>query len=289
MNFEIITDSSANLPDEVIREAGIRIASLTFLVDGVEYRSYDEGVKSDLGRFYEMMRNGKVIQTSLVNTGQFVQIMEPLLKEGKDILYIGFSSALSGTYQSAVTAAELLKEDYPERRIVTVDSLSASLGQGLLVWSAAQKRKAGSSLEETAEWVKENRLRMRHHFTVDDLMFLKRGGRISATSAMLGTMLNIKPTLKMDDEGRLAVIGKVRGRRHSLKGLVDELREHAVDIEDQTIAISHGDCLDEARYVEEQIRSFCQPRDILINIIDPVIGAHSGPGTMALFFLGQHR
>jgi len=289
MNFEIITDTSANLPDEMIRELGIRIASLTFLVDGVEYKSYEAGQKSDLGKFYEMMRNGQVIQTSLVNTGEFVQIMEPLLKEGKDILYIGFSSALSGTYQSAVTAAELLKEDYPDRKIITVDSLSASLGQGLLVYYAAQMRKAGSSLEETAEWVKENRLKMRHHFTVDDLMFLKRGGRIPTASAMIGTMLNIKPMLHMDDEGKLTVIGKVRGRRQSLKGLVEHLREHAVNIEEQTIAISHGDCIDDARYVEEQIRAICNPRQILIHIIDPVIGAHSGPGTMALFFFGEHR
>jgi len=289
MNFEIITDSSGNMPEELIRKWNIRVASLTFLVDGVEYRSYDEGQKSDLGKFYEMMRNGQVIQTSLVNTGQFVQLMEPMLKEGKDILYIGFSSALSGTYQSAVTAAELLKGDYPERTIITLDSLSASLGQGLLVYYAAQLRQTGSTLEETAEWVTVNRLKMRHHFTVDDLMFLKRGGRIPAASAMIGTLLNIKPMLHMDNEGRLSVIGKVRGRRQSLKGLVEQLREHAVQIDEQTIAITHGDCLDDARYVEEQIRAFCNPREILIHIVDPVIGAHSGPGTMALFFLGKHR
>jgi len=187
MNFEIITDSSANLSDELIRKYGIRIASLTFLVEGVEYRSYDEDKKTDLGKFYEMMRNGQVIKTSLVNTGQFVELMEPILKEGKDILYIGMSSALSGTYQSGVTAAELLAEEYPDRKIITVDSLSASLGQGLLVIYAAQLRDAGRTLAETAEWVMASRLKMRHHFTVDDLMFLKRGGRISATSAMVGT------------------------------------------------------------------------------------------------------
>jgi len=289
MNFEIITDSSANLSDELIRKYGIRIASLTFLVEGVEYRSYDEDKKTDLGKFYEMMRNDQVIKTSLVNTGQFVELMEPILKEGKDILYIGMSSALSGTYQSGVTAAELLAEEYPDRKIITVDSLSASLGQGLLVIYAAQLRDAGRTLAETAEWVMESRLKMRHHFTVDDLMFLKRGGRISATSAMVGTLLSIKPMLHMDDAGKLSVIGKVRGRRQSLKGLVEQLREHAVQIEEQTIAITHGDCLEDARYVEEQIRAFCNPREILIHIVDPVIGAHSGPGTMALFFMGENR
>lgn len=289
MSFEIVTDSSANLPEELIRQLGIKVISLSFIIDGEEVMSYSEESETDLRKFYTAMREGKTIQTSLVSTGRFMELFEPLLKMDRDILYIGMSSALSGTYQSGVAAANALKEAYAERKITTVDSLSASLGQGLLVYHAARMREEGRSIDETASWVMEHRLKMRHHFTVDDLMFLRRGGRIPAASAIIGTLLTIKPMLIMDDSGRLTVVGKVRGRRNSLKELTESIKQHAVDIEDQIIAITHGDCPEEAAYVEDLIRSRYTPRDVIVHLVDPVLGAHAGPGTMALFFMGQDR
>lgn len=289
MSFEIVTDSSANLPEELIRQLGIKVISLSFIIDGEEVMSYSEERETDLGEFYMAMREGKTIQTSLVNTGRFMELFEPMLKMGRDILYIGMSSALSGTYQSGAAAANALKEEYAERKITTVDSLSASLGQGLLVHHAAKMREEGRSIDETASWITENRLRMRHHFTVDDLMFLRRGGRVPAASAIIGTLLKIKPMLIMDDSGRLTVVDKVRGRRNSLKELTEQIEQHAVDIEDQLIALTHGDCPEEAAYVEELIRSRYAPRDVIVHLVDPVLGAHAGPGTMALFFMGQDR
>lgn len=289
MSFEIVTDSSANLPEEQIRQLGIHLVSLSFIVNGQEYKSYSKNEQTDLSKFYTMMREGSVIQTSLVNTGHFIQLFEPILSQGRDILYIGMSSALSGTYQSGLAAAKALQEDYPERRIIAIDSLSASLGQGLLVYYAAQMRAEGRSLAETASWIDDNRLRMRHHFTVDDLMFLRRGGRIPAASAIIGTLLSIKPMLVMNDSGELTVVGRVRGRRPSLKALADQLSFHAIDIDQQIIAITHGDSLEDAVYLEELIRARHQPRDVLVHVVDPVLGAHAGPGTMALFFLGKDR
>jgi len=190
MSFEIVTDSSANLPENLIREFEIKIVSLSFFVDNDEYLSYKENQSTDISQFYKMMRSGKVIKTSLVNVEKFIDSFEKYLSQGKDILYISMSSGISGTYNSSVLAVNTLKEKYPDRKIITVDSLSVSLGQGLLVYQAALMKNSGKNIYEIEDWILENRLKMEHHFTVDDLMFLKRGGRISTTVAVFGSVLN---------------------------------------------------------------------------------------------------
>ena len=235
------------------------------------------------------MRSKENVKTSHISPALCTELFEGLLREGKDVLFLGFSSALSGTYETAERAMNELREKYPERKMYCVDTLSASLGQGLLVTYAAKKREEGLSIDETYRWVMDNRLHLCHWFTVDDLFFLKRGGRVNAATAILGSMLGIKPVLHMDDEGRLIHVTKARGRRASLDMLVRKMEELAIEPEKQTIYISHGDCVEDAEYVAGLIRDKWGNRDILIHYVDPVIGAHSGPGTVALFFMGVHR
>ena len=235
-----------------------------------------------------MMRSGKVIKTSLINEDTFIKNFEKYLREGHDILYIGMTSGISGTYNASVLASDSLKEMYPDRRIVTIDSLSVSLGLGLLVYYAALLKEKGKSIDEIKEWIEENKLKMRHQFTVEDLMFLKRGGRIPTTVAIIGSVLNIKPLLKVDKTGILVNIGKARGRKNSLDKIFETL-ECAEDIENQYIGITHGDCIDDVNYLVNKIKEKYKPKDIIINYVDPVIGAHSGPGTMALFFLAKDK
>ncbi len=289
MSFELITDSCANLTEAQIEELDLHIVSMLFQIGGEECVSYVKGQHTDLKQFYDRMRNKEKVTTSQVNSETFVDMMEPMLKEGKDVLYIAFSSALSGTCQSAHIAADSLQEQYPDRKILVVDSLAASMGEGLLVYYAAQLRREGKSIEEVAAWVEENRLRCCHWFTVDDLFFLHRGGRVSSASAVLGTMLGVKPVLHVDDEGRLILMGKVRGRKKSLEQLVDKLVETIENPEEQVIFISHGDVPEDAAYVESLVREKYGVKDVVINCIDPVIGGHSGPGTVALFFMGSKR
>lgn len=288
MAFEIITDSSANLTDDLISKFNIKIVSLSFFVDDEEYMSYKENEKTDISKFYKMMRSGKVIKTSLVNESKFRESFEKYLKEGKDILYIGMSSGISGTYNASVLAANSLKEKYPDRNIVVIDSLSVSLGQGLLVYYAANMKESGCSIDEIKNWLLLNRLKMQHKFTVDDLMFLKRGGRISATVAVVGSMLNIKPLLKVNDSGALVTEGKARGRKKSLDFLFDSL-ENAYDLENQVLGITHGDCIEDVNYLVDKIKLKYNNKNIIINYVDPVVGAHSGPGTLALFFMADNQ
>lgn len=287
--FEIVTDSSANLTDELIEQYQLPILSLTVRVEGQEYVSYVKGRKSDIKPIYDKMRQKKPVETSAANPGQCHDIFEELLKAGKDLLYIGFSSGLSGTYQTASMQLEDLRGKYPERKIRHVDSLAASMGEGLLVWHACRLREQGKSLDEVYQWVLENRLHLCHWFTVDDLFHLKRGGRISAATAVAGTMLGIKPVMHVDDEGHLVAVGKVKGRRASLNALVDHMEQTAIDPARQMIFISHGDCLEDAQYVEQEVKRRMGVQQVMINYVDPVIGAHSGPGTVALFFLGTKR
>ena len=289
MNYEIVTDSSANLTEELIEEYGIHIISLFFIIDDEEYSSYKKGEKTDISQFYEMMRNGKTMSTSTINMSACEEVFESILSKGKDVLYLGFSSALSGTFNTASIMAEKLKDKYPDRKIYSVDTLAASMGEGLLVYYAAKQRKEGKSIDEVRDWVLNNRLKLCHWFTVDDLFFLKRGGRISSTTAIVGTALGIKPILHVDNEGKLINVGKVRGRKNSLHELVNEMEKTCTKPEEQVVFISHGDCLDDAKYVEELIREKFNIQDIVINYVDPVIGAHSGPGTVALFFIGTNR
>lgn len=290
MGYVILTDSSCNLPEYMIDEFNLQIFPLTFRVDDKNYQSYLKGETTDLSQFYRMMREGKVITTSLPNLGDAEALLREQLDGGKDVLYIGFSSGLSGTYEAIDLIMRRLAPEYPDRKLLSVDTLAASGGEGLLVWHAARKAFAGASIDEVHSWLEENKLHMAHWFTVDDLMFLYRGGRVSRTSAWAGTLLNIKPVMHVDDEGHLIPLEKVRGRRKSLNALVDHMAQTANQpVADQMVFITHGDCLDDAEYLAGKIRERFGVKDIMINYVDPVIGAHSGPGTMALFFLASER
>ncbi len=290
MDFEIVTDSSCNLKEEMIDEFGLHVLPLTFMVDGEQRQSYLKGQVTDLQQFYTMMREGKVITTSLPNLADSEALLRGLLEAGRDVLYLGFSSGLSGTYEAISLLCSQLAAEFPERKVFSVDTLAASGGEGLLVWHAVQKAREGLSIEELRDWVEQHKLNLAHWFTVDDLMFLWRGGRVSKTSAWAGTLLNIKPVLHVDDEGHLIPMEKVRGRKKSLNALVDHMEKSAISpVADQMVFITHGDCLEDAEYVADKVRERFGVRDVVINYVDPVIGAHSGPGTMALFYMAESR
>ena len=290
MLFDIVTDSSCNLLDEMIEEFGLHILPLTFMSDGEQYQSYTQGEKSDLQLFYKMMRDGKVFTTSLPNQQNTKKLLHGLLADGKDVLYIGFSSGLSGTYEATAGMLDSMRNEFPMRKIFHVDTRGASMGEGLLVYKAACMARDGASIEETHSWVEANKFNLAHWFTVDDLMYLFRGGRVSRTSAWAGSLLNIKPVLHMDNAGHLIPMEKVRGRKKSIQALFDHMKESALQpVSEQTVFISHGDCEDDANALADMIRKEFGVTDICINFVDPVIGAHSGPGTLALFFLADKR
>ena len=288
-DFIILTDSSADLDAALAHELGVEVIPLTFMLEGASYRNYPDNRDMDPHIFYDKQRGGITATTAAANMIDFSEAAEPHLKDGRDVLILAFSSGLSVTYNSARLAAEELSEKYPDRRIYAVDTLCASLGQGLLVWYAVQQQKQGKSIEEVRDWVEENKLHLCHWFTVDDLMHLKRGGRVSGATALLGTMLSIKPVLHVDNEGHLINMSKTRGRKASLLALVDKMTETAIDPEHQTIFISHGDCLADAQFVAEEVKKRFGVKDVFINYVGPVIGAHAGAGTVALFFMGKER
>ena len=288
-NFVILTDSSADLSAELAREIDVQVLPLSFTLEHHTYHNHPDNREMDPHLFYEKLRQGGAATTSAVNVSQYHELLEPLLQAGQDVLILAFSSGLSATYNSSVVAVQELAEQYPERKLYTVDTLCASLGQGLLVWLAARERAKGRSIDEVRDWAEANKLSICHQFTVDDLHFLKRGGRISATTAVVGSMLQIKPVLHVDDEGHLINIGKARGRQASLKALVDKMEKTAVDPADQTVFISHGDCLEDAQTVATMVRERFGVKEVCINYVGPVIGAHSGPGTLALFYVGKER
>lgn len=289
MSYVIITDSCANLTDEIIEKFNIGVLPLSFRVNGEEYKSYEQGKKSDLKKFYDMMREKEMITTSLISPDQFTQFFTKYLEAGEDILYIGFSSALSGTYQSSVIAAEELRETFPERTIETIDSLCASAGQGLLVYYASLMKEEGKGIEEVKAWVENNRLRSCHWFTCEDLFFLKRGGRISTSAAVLGSLLQVKPVMHMTDEGKLAVFSKARGRKQAMQNLVKHMEATVENPEEQLIIITHGDCEEDALYIKKMVEENFMVKEVIVNYLDPVIGAHAGPGTLALFYMGASR
>ena len=287
--FVLMTDSSADLSQEMVQELGVTVLPLSFTIQGKVYRNYPDNREMDLPLFYDMLRAGELATTSAVNVAEYTQAVEPILQEKKDVLILAFSSGLSSTYQASVLAAEELREKYPDRKIYTVDTLCASMGQGLLVYLAVQEQRKGRSIEEVRDWAESTKLHLCHQFTVDDLHFLKRGGRISATTAVVGSMLQIKPVLHVDNEGRLINIGKARGRQASLKALVDKMEKTVTEEGRKTVFISHGDCRKDAVTVADMVRERFGTQDIRINFVGPVIGAHSGPGTLALFYLGTER
>lgn len=284
--FEIFTDSSCDLTEELLAKHGIYVQQLDVTVDGCDPVANN---KLDIKEFYSELRSGKCAKTNAVSMQVFKDTMRPLIEEGKDILYIGFSSGLSATYNNGRFALEELKEEYPDRTLLHADSLAASLGQGLLVVYAAELRDKGASIEEVCEFVNNNRLNICHQFTVDDLFFLKRGGRVSAATAIVGSMLGIKPVLHVDNEGHLVSIDKSRGRKAAILALFNKMKATADLSEYKYVYISHGDCIEDAQLLADTIKEEYKIDDVVINNVGPVIGAHSGPGTLALFYYGTER
>ena len=288
--YVIMTDSCCDLTDHMAKELELTVVPLTVHIDGHDYPNLLDGSAISFEDFYGKIRSGVLATTSAANVGQFQEAMRPILAEGKDIVSINFSSALSTTYQSACIAAQDMKEEFPDANIYVVDSLSASLGQGLLLYLTVQKKREGLSAQELVQWVEDNKLHIDHWFTVDDLNYLKMGGRVSATTAFLGTMLSIKPVMHTSDEGKLIPMSKARGRKASIAALVDRMEKTGIDIASQTVFISHGDCEDEANALADIIKAEIPGiAGVLVTYVGPVIGSHSGPGTLAIFFLGDHR
>ncbi|MFQ9984800.1 MAG: DegV family protein [Lachnospiraceae bacterium] len=288
-NYIITTDSTCDLPGDFYSEHQIPVLSLSCILDG---ETYNDSHPIDEDAFYKKMRAGSMPSTSQVNPEEAKKVFEKILKEQQaDILHLAFSSGLSGSCNSAKIAAEELMEEYPGTKIVVVDTLCASMGEGLLLYKAIQQKNAGKSIDELQAWLEENKYHLCHNFTVDDLFHLHRGGRVSKATAILGTMINIKPILHVDDEGHLINIGKTRGRKRSLIALVDRMEQQLGKYRDQNdmIMISHGDAKEDAEFVAGLVRERFGYETFMINYVGPVIGSHSGPGTLALFFMGEYR
>ena len=285
MSYRIVTDSCCDLPEAMYAQLGLSMIPLTLNFRGAEHTDLSEPFMKEM---YAGLRAGEVASTAAVNPDGWAGIIEPILAAGEDVLVLAFSSGLSTTYQSAVIAANELQEKYPERKINVVDTLSASLGQGLLVWHAVQKAKT-MTLDELTAWCEDHKLNLCHWFTVDDLMFLKRGGRVSAATALAGTMLQIKPVMHMDNAGHLIKVGTARGRKASINALAAKMGETALPGENDTVFICHGDCQEDADYLANRVKELYGVKDVLVYYTGAVIGSHSGPGTLALFYLGEHR
>lgn len=288
-DYVVMTDSCCDLTDEMARELELDVLPLTMHMDGEEYPNYLDGRAITNEEFYRRLRAGKMSSTSAANIGQFEERMRAVLSEGKDIVCVCFSSALSTTYQSAAIAADTLRPEFPDAQIFVVDSLSASRGQGLLLYLAVQKKREGLTAAELTQWIEDNKLTVCHWFTVDDLNFLRRGGRLSAGAALFGTMLSIKPVMHTSNEGKLVPVAKVRGRKASLKALIDKVGELGVDLDKQVMFICHADCLEESEEVAAELKRRYGVREVYIHYIGPVIGSHTGPNTMGLFFVGRER
>ncbi len=286
MSYRIVTDTCCDYPQQMYQQLDLGVVSLTVTYKGVDYNTYSE---QWLKEMFDGLRKGAEAKTSAVNPEIWRSVIEPELAQGKDVLVMAFSSGLSTTYQSAVIAAQELKEKYPERTVNVVDTLCASLGQGLLVYYACQKRDEGMSLEELTAWCEEYKFKLCHWFTVDDLMYLKRGGRVSAATALMGTMLQIKPVLHVDNEGHLINVAKARGRKASIEALAKRMGQTQIPGANDTVFICHGDCLSDAQYLESLVKEQYGVKNVFIYYVGAVIGSHSGPGTLALFYLGEHR
>ncbi|MEG1016336.1 MAG: DegV family protein [Oscillospiraceae bacterium] len=287
-DFVIYTDSTCDLSEEMIEKLGVKVIPMEFTVGDKTYMNYSDEREISAREFYDKMRGGDMAVTSLINMDRYMTVFEPELEAGMDVLYLCFSSGLSGSYNNALLAIEELREKYPKRKLEVVDTRAASLGEGLFVYNTVMENR-GKSLLETAAWANENRDKNAHWFTVEDLVYLKRGGRVSAAAALVGGILNIKPVLHVDDEGHLIPMMKVRGRKTSLDAMVTEMEKTVINPEEQMIFIGHGDCLADAEYVRDAVKAKWNIKDSYINNIGPVIGAHSGPGTLALFFMGTKK
>jgi len=287
-DYVIMTDGNGDLPEEYAKAQGIIVLPMCFNMDG---KVYGEGEDMDAKTFYSKMHEGKMPTTMALNPHHFEEAFRPVLESGKDILYISFSSGLSSSYSTGAVIAEEISGEFEGSKIIVLDSLCASMGQGLLVYLANEQKKAGKNIDEVAAWVEKYKGNICHQFTVDDLMHLHRGGRVSKTTAIIGTLINVKPVLHVDDEGHLISLNNVRGRRKALNALVDNMEKTMGSFKDQNkiVFISHGDCEEDALYVKKKVQEKFGIRDFMINMICPSIGSHSGPGTVALFFLGEQR
>ena len=286
MSYRIITDTCCDFPTDMYDDLNLAVVPLTVRFQDKEYNSYTE---KWLKKMYAGMREGEVATTSAVNPQGWSDAIESVLASGQDALVMAFSSGLSTTYQSAVIAATELADKYPDRKIRVIDTLCASLGQGLLVWYACQKRDEGMGFDELADWCEETKKNLAMWFTVDDLMFLKRGGRISAATALVGTMLQIKPVLHVDDEGHLISVSKARGRKAAIEALAKKVGETGLPGQNDVAFISHGDCLEDAQLLEKILKEKYGVKKVFIYYVGAVIGSHAGPGTLALFFMGSKR
>ena len=289
MSFAIFTDGCSNLPGAHIEKYRIRVLPCTYTLDGVQHIYNGDIDAFDAKAHYDLLRSGKLIQTSLLNTQLFLEHFRPALEEGLDVIYVGMSSGISGTYNAARIAAEELREEFPERKIYTVDSRGAGLGTGILTLRAADLRNEGKTAQEAYGVLQEATDNLCEFFTVDDLMFLKRTGRLSGAGAMVGTMLNIKPILRGDEEGHIVACQKIRGRKKAVETLANLYAERVVNPEIQHVAITHGDCPEEAQALAEKICAAGKPMELILCPHEPVTGSHVGPGMLAVFFFGKGR
>ncbi|MBO7310901.1 MAG: DegV family protein [Clostridia bacterium] len=285
-DFIILTDSGTDFSKDMAAELGVKVLDLVVMREGFEPTPNGE---VDAKEFYAFLRAKKSATTSAINSDTFAEAMEQIISEGKDVIYLGFSSGLSNTYNAGRIAAEEMREKYPDSKIYACDTLCASLGEGLLVYLAAKKRLAGATIDEVRDFVEQNKLKLCHEFTVDDLMFLKRGGRVSTTTALIGTALGIKPVMHVDNEGHLIKVGTARGRRASIDALFDRLSERAIAPAEQTMFICHGDCIEDATYLSERLKNELGVKEVYIGYTGVVIGSHSGPNTLAVFYIGNER
>lgn len=285
MSFKIITDSCCDLPAELVNDLELGVVSLSVELDG---RAYYEGEMTPKA-LYDHLRNGKLPKTSAVNPDGWAASIRPALEQGQDVLVLAFSSGLSATYQSAVIAAAELREEFPDRKLLVIDTLCAALGQGLLVYTAAQLRNQGQSIDQVAAWVEAHKLNLCHWVTVEDLMHLKRGGRVSAATAVVGTMLSIKPIIRMDNDGKLESFAKARGRKAAIKFLLDRMEETLDPALSETVFVAHGDCPEDAEYLAREIKSRFGVKNVIVGYVGAVIGAHTGPGVLVAFHFGKHR
>ena len=286
--YWIVTDSTIDMPKRYVdSQEHFRVLNMSYTMDGVSY--VPDGTDENSREIYRQLRAGKNIVTAQVNSESWREAFEEILAGGNDLLVIAFSSGLSGTCQAAFAAAEEAREKYPDRKLEVIDSLCASAGEGLLVDYALRNRDKGMSLEENAAWVRENVQNIIHWFTVDDLMFLMRGGRVGAVSAYIGSLVKIKPILHVNEEGKLIPREKVQGRRKSIRALADKVKQNIVHPEGQLVLISHGDCEAEAQSLADMIKAELPVAEVRLSYIGPIVGAHSGPGTLAVFFMGKGR
>ena len=288
MQFIITMESNAETPLAWVKQWHIPFMRMPYILDGQTYE-YDLGEHIDILAFYEELRQGKVPTTVLRNTEEYRDFFLPILEQGNDILHIAFSSAMSGSFQCATLAVQELREQFPQRKLVMVDTLAISMATGMLVGYAARMRDQGASLQEVAGWLEENKLRVNAYTTVNDLFHLKRGGRLTGVAALMGTVLDIKPVLRINAAGQLIPDCKLTGRKKSIRYLADQVLERGEDLTSQEIFIMHGDCLADAQYLEKQLRERCAPQAITTQLVGPVIGTHAGPGVLAVIFMGQKR